>query len=82
MFDLMLEIIINESKNIEIKDEYSIFYIEFLKLIKSDMKHLIQKEIDNFYKINGIPDEILKQIPKLKKSAKLKFVLSSYYLKL
>lgn len=82
MFDLMLEIIINESKNIEIKDEYSIFYIEFLKLIKSDMKHLIQKEIYNFYKINGIPDEILKQIPKLKKSAKLKFVLSSYYLKL
>lgn len=82
MFDLMLEIIINESKNIEIKDEYSIFYIEFLKLIKSDMKHLIQKEIDDFYKINGIPDEILKQIPKLKKSAKLKFVLSSYYLKL
>lgn len=82
MFDLMLEIIINESKNIGIKDEYSIFYIEFLKLIKSDMKHLIQKEIDDFYKINGIPDEILKQIPKLKKSAKLKFVLSSYYLKL
>lgn len=81
MFGLMLKIIIKESKNMILKDEYSIFYIEFLKLIESDIKCLNKIETNTFYKINGIPDEILKQIPKLKKFTKLKFILSSYHLK-
>lgn len=78
MFGLMLKIIIKESKNMTLKDEYSIFYIEFLKLIKSDIKYLIREEIDTFYKINGIPDEILKQLPKLKTSTKIKYILLPY----
>ena len=77
MFGLMLKIIIKESKNMILKDEYSIFYIEFLKLIESDI-NLNKIEIDTCYKINGIPDEILKQLPKLKKSTKLKYILLPY----
>ena len=78
MFGLMLEIIIKESKNMTLKDEYSIFYIEFLKLIESDIKCFKEIETDTFYKINGIPDEILKQLPKLKTSTKIKYVLLPY----
>lgn len=77
MFCLMLKIIIKESKNMILKDEYSIFYIEFLKLIELDI-NLNKIEIDTFYKINGIPDEILKQLPKLKKSTKIKYILLPY----
>ena len=77
-FGLMLEIIIKESKNMALKDEYSIFYIEFLKLIESDIKCFKEIETDAFYKINGIPDEILKQLPKLKISTKIKYVLLPY----
>lgn len=80
MFDSMLKIIIKESKNMTLKNEYSIFYIEFLKLIKSDIKYLMKEEIDTFYKINGIPDEILKQLPKLKTSTKIKYILLPYML--
>lgn len=79
-FSVMLEIIIKESKNMTLKDEYSIFYIEFLKLIKLDIKYLMKEEIDTFYKINGIPDEILKQLPKLKTSTKIKYILLPYML--
>lgn len=78
MFGLMLRIIIKESKNMTLKDEYSIFYIEFLKLIESDIKGLNKIETDTFYKINGIPNEILKQLPKLKTSTKIKYVLLPY----
>ena len=78
MFGLMLKIIIKESKNMILKDEYSIFYIEFLKLIESDIKGLNKIETDAFYKINGIPNEILKQLPKLKTSTKIKYVLLPY----
>lgn len=78
MFGLMLKIIIKESKNMILKDEYSIFYIEFLKLIESDIKSLNKIKTDAFYKINGIPNEILKQLPKLKTSTKIKYVLLPY----
>lgn len=78
MFGLMLKIIIKESKNMILKDEYSIFYIEFLKLIESDIKGLNKIETDAFYKINGISNEILKQLPKLKTSTKIKYVLLPY----
>ena len=78
MFGLMLKIIIKESKNMILKDEYSIFYIEFLKLIESDIKSLNKIETNTFYKINGIPNEILKQLPKLKTSTKIKYVLLPY----
>lgn len=78
IFGLMLKIIIKESKNMTLKDEYSMFYIEFLKLIESDIKCFKEIETDTFYKINGIPDEILKQLPKLKTSTKIKYVLLPY----
>ena len=77
-FGLMLEIIIKESKNMTLKDEYSIFYIEFLKLIESDIRCFKEIETNTFYKINGIPDEILKQLPKLKTSTKIKYILLPY----
>lgn len=78
IFGLILKIIIKESKNMTLKDEYSIFYIEFLKLIESDIKCLNKIETNTFYKINGIPDEILKQLLKLKTSTKIKYILLPY----